>query len=439
MSLTSEDPQKIIRLNDHDHIQYLLGNPPSWMMRYGLTVMTGVFSILLILSYLIHYPDVVEAKVVLTTANPPIRVIANVGGRVSNLLVKDKEQVAKGQVLAIVESTAEWLDVLRLETWLNNTNGHAHALPDSLRLGELQGTYSAFVQHWKELGYYNLNNGVMERIVFLNQQIEGLREVGSNLRKQMMTMQEEYKLTTKLHQRQQKLFWDKVIAEKELDASEAQWLAQKRVLESTESSFLYNDMQIKQYQSQINDLEQEKSDNHNEKERILIEDVQRLHSAIDKWKQSFLISAPIAGMVSFSKIWSAQQSINLGEEILAIVPPSDGTSIIGKAVVPSINSGKIVIGQRVVVRLDGYPAQQYGILETTITGISLLPQKGEDAEQYSLDVVFPSQLITSYNKHITLRQEMTGRCRIITEDRRIIDRIFNNLRDLVQHSRGYDK
>lgn len=63
-----------IRLQDREQAQYLLGNPPSWMMRYGISVMAGIFLLLLTLSYFIHYPDVIDAKIVLTTANPPIRV-----------------------------------------------------------------------------------------------------------------------------------------------------------------------------------------------------------------------------------------------------------------------------------------------------------------------------------------------------------------------------
>jgi hypothetical protein len=72
-------------------------------------------------------------------------------------------------------------------------------------------------------------------------------------------------------------------------------------------------------------------------------------------------------------------------------------------------------------------------LETTVTSISLLPKKGEDDEAYSLDMYFPDSLMTSYKKHIPLRQEMAGQIRIVTEDRRVIERIFGSLRDLLQN------
>jgi multidrug resistance efflux pump len=123
------------------------------MMRYGISVMAGVFLMLLTLSYFVHYPDIIEAKVVLTTANPPIRVMAKAGGRVTDLLVTDKQPVTKGQVLVVMENTADWRDVLRLETWLDSTGVQAASLPVGLQLGELQSAYSIFCQHWKDLDY----------------------------------------------------------------------------------------------------------------------------------------------------------------------------------------------------------------------------------------------------------------------------------------------
>jgi hypothetical protein len=71
-------------------MEYLLGNPPSWMMRYGISVLAGFFFVLLALAWFVRYPDIVEAPVVLITANPPIRVIAKSGGRVDDRRVLER-------------------------------------------------------------------------------------------------------------------------------------------------------------------------------------------------------------------------------------------------------------------------------------------------------------------------------------------------------------
>jgi preprotein translocase subunit SecG len=60
-----------IHLSEREETLYLLGNPPSWMTRYDIIVVAIFFSILLTLSYLIQYSDIVTCRVMLTTENPP--------------------------------------------------------------------------------------------------------------------------------------------------------------------------------------------------------------------------------------------------------------------------------------------------------------------------------------------------------------------------------
>ena len=426
-----------IRLNDREQIQYLLGNPPSWMMRYGISAIAGVFALLLSLSYFIHYPDTIEGKVSLTTTHPPIRVLSKSAGRVVELLVKDKQLVAQGQVLAVLENTADWRDVLRLESWLQLREAVLPAPPSGLHLGELQDAYSTVNQHWKDLDYFSMHNGAAERIVNLRQQIAQLQAINANFDKQKSILDEEFALAGMERQRQKQLHSTRVISDKDYEKTEADYLQKKRQVESSDAATLQNQMQIKQLESQIDELALVKSDRQYDKELTLAEDRQRLTSAVAAWKQQYIISASIQGKVSFSKVWSEQQSIAAGEEILAIVPAGNDpertsggqTPILGRAVLPVANSGMLRTGQRAIIRLDGYPARQFGTLETSVGNISLLPQN----EGYSLDLYLPDSLQTSYGKIIPFRQEMSGQVRIITENRRVFDRIFDQLRNLLQN------
>lgn len=417
---------------DRDEVRYLLGNPPSWMMRYGISVVAGVFLVLLLLSYLIRYPDVVKTPVTLTTANPPIRIMAKSGGRVAELLVADKQAVQSGQVLAVLENTARWRDVLMLESRLGDRTG-APGLPEGLQTGELQHEYSVFSQHWRDLQYFEKYNGVVERVAYLRRQMSGLEQIGDNLSRQVTTFRQEFALAEKEYRRQQQLHAGKLISDQALEAAEALFLAEKRQLETAESTVLQNRLQIAQTESQIYDLSQGKSDHLNDKRLALAEDRQRLLSAIATWKNTFLIRAPIDGNIALSGVWSAHQPLNAGEEVLAVVPFSgtNGDNIIGRASIPSSMSGRVAPGQRAIIRLDGYPSRQYGIMQTSIAGMSLLPQQDGKEPGYMLDLNLPDTLITSYGRHIPFRQEMSGELSVITEDRRVIDRIFDQLRDLL--------
>jgi hypothetical protein len=92
---------------------------------------------------------------------------------------------------------------------------------------------------------------------------------------------------------------------------------------------------------------------------------------------------------------------------------------------PARNSGKIKIDQTVLINLENYPETEFGTLEGKINSISFTPTKDG---YYLIDVSLPSKLITSYQKEIKFKQEMTGRAEIITEDLRLIDRFFYQLK-----------
>lgn len=104
-----------IALNEREETLQFIGRPPSVFMRFGITAVACVVALLLALSYFIKYPDIVVAKVVLTTENPPIHVLAKTGGRVSHIFIKNNESVKTGQLLAVMDNTADWHDVLLLD------------------------------------------------------------------------------------------------------------------------------------------------------------------------------------------------------------------------------------------------------------------------------------------------------------------------------------
>jgi multidrug resistance efflux pump len=425
-----------IDLNERQDISQMIGNPPSWLLNYGTSAIAWVVLILLAMSYFIKYPDVVTAKVMLTTENPPIRMLAKMGGRVSHLLVKNNETVEAGQLLAVMENTAKWQDVLKLEAQLNSPLILTLKNNNKLKLGSLQNSYSTYTQNFKDYLFFLNQNGVLAKINHLIKQIASLKQLNNNLLRQKDIQLREFELSGKELQRQKQLNTEGVVSDSEFEKYSAAYLQQKRSIEANEVGFINNEMQIKQNEAQITDLQQGKKDNQNTKELTHQEDSRRLKSAIEEWKQAYLVTAPISGKVSMAKIWSSQQAISGGDEIFAIVPIENmegGKKVLAKAVLPLANSGKVKTGLKSNIRLDGYPYQQYGILEGRVENISLLPQAGKDGDNYLLELSVNDSLTTTYGKKLTLKQEMQGTSNIITEDRRVIARLFDRLQDLLKN------
>jgi multidrug resistance efflux pump len=428
-----------INLNERQEILQFIGRPPSIFLRFGITAVALLMVVLALLSYFIKYPDVVTAKVVLTTENPPIRVLAKMGGRVAELLIKNNQAVERGQVLCVMENTGNWRDVLKLEAQLHNNPNNLTIQP--YNLGGLQNSYSTFTQNLKDYQYFLERNGVLVKIQHLTQQIESLRALNANLMKQKEIQAKEFELNEKELKRQNQLHTEGVISDAEFEKTNTQFYQQKRQIEANEAAFINNEMQIQQHEAQISDLTQGKSDNLNTKNTTLQEDIRRLKAAIEEWKQTYLVIAPIAGTTTFAKIWSPQQSIGTGEEVLTIVPKAPQylaqnevkNKKIIKAVLPLANSAKVKIGLNSNIKFEAYPYQEYGVIQGIVENISLVPQASKDGDYYLLEMSVNDSLSTTYGKKLSMKQEMQGSANIITEDRRVVERLFDKWRDLMKN------
>ena len=115
--------------------------------------------------------------------------------------------------------------------------------------------------------------------------------------------------------------------------------------------------------------------------------------------------------------------------VFTIIPETN-TSYVAKLKTPIQNSGKIEKGQKVNIRLANFPHAEYGVLEGEIQRISSSTNKDGF---YIIDVVLPSDLVTSYHKKVEFKQEMQGSAEIITEDLRLMQRFLYGFRDLLQN------
>jgi multidrug resistance efflux pump len=428
-----------ITLNERQEILQFIGRPPSVFQRFGITAIALLVVVLMALSYFIKYPDVVTAKVVLTTENPPIRVLAKMGGRVAELLIKNNQAVERGQVLCVMENTGNWCDVLKLEAQLHNNSNNLTMQP--YNLGALQNSYSTFTQNLKDYQYFLERNGVLVKIQHLTQQIESLRALNANLMKQKEIQAKEFELNEKELKRQNQLHTEGVISDAEFEKTNTQYYQQKRQIETNEAAFINNEMQIQQHEAQISDLTQGKNDNLNTKNTTLQEDIRRLKATIEEWKQTYLVVSPIAGTTTFAKIWSPQQNIGTGEELLTIVPKVPQylaqnevkNKKIIKAVLPLANSAKVKIGLNSNIKFEAYPYQEYGVIQGIVENISLVPQASKEGDYYLLEMSVNDSLSTTYGKKLTMKQEMQGSANIITEDRRVVERLFDKWRDLMKN------
>ena len=64
-----------------DEITEILGTPPKWIVRWGISVVFIVVTVIIVGSAFFRYPDIVTAQAIITTENPPSTVIAKSNGK----------------------------------------------------------------------------------------------------------------------------------------------------------------------------------------------------------------------------------------------------------------------------------------------------------------------------------------------------------------------
>ena len=131
-----------------DQITEILGTPPRWIVRWGITLIFTVIAVVFIGSIFFRYPDTVVAPVVITAENPPSVVVARAGGKPAALFINDGQWVRRGDTLGVIENPANYNHVFKLKRQLAKfaqTDSLTASISfGSLVLGELQPQFNQF-------------------------------------------------------------------------------------------------------------------------------------------------------------------------------------------------------------------------------------------------------------------------------------------------------
>ena len=423
------EPHEQISLRSEE-VQEILGTPPSWMVRFGTLVAGIVLLMLGIVSWVVEYPDTIKAPVSLTTTTPPVSVVARSSGYVSRLLVHDGQMVKKGDILMLLQNPAEYADVMKLDSALDKLQSYdvavlsGYTADRNLRLGEMQPLYASFVQLFQEYNFKVARNFDRQSIGQLGNQKGTVRKSIAQDRDNQRLAQQKLDLERKAFDRAKQMYADKSVSQQDLEAARSRVLELERQVKEYNSNITTKELSLNELDKQVLEVQQGASEGRYGNYVRLISAISSLRGKIDEWKQAYLLTAPIDGTVSFfNDVWSEQQNVNANDEVLAIVPDAK-QNMLGKLRMPLAGSGKVQEGQRVILRFDSYPYQQYGTVEGIVEKKALLPK---DQSFYSITVTLPNGLKTSTGFVLRFDQQMQGTAEVITENRRFIVRVFEKI------------
>lgn len=413
-----------------EEVQEILTKVPNRMIRWGSLLFLILIFIMLFLSWLIKYPDVIASDAMITTTIPPQKEYARITGNIDSIYVVDNQEVNKNQLLAVIENSAVTEDVLFLISVIDTfaVSKEDFIFPISeipiLFLGDIDPFYANFENSYND---YVLNNQFQP---FSNEALANrislseLRIRLANLMEQQRLNRSELELKKNDLDRSTSLFEKGVISSQEYENKQLEFINSERNFKNIGVSISQLNSEIALARKTSKGTLMSKSREELQLLKNVYQAFTSLKKAIKEWENNYVLKSKIQGKVTFLNYWSANQTVFSGDQVFTIIPTRD-SDYIAKLTTPARNSGKIKKGQTVNVMLANYPETEFGVLKGKVKHVSLIP---DNQGNYIVDVSLPNELVTSYGKKINFKQEMPAQAEIITEDLRLLERFFYQFR-----------
>ncbi len=412
-----------------EEVEEIITDTPPWILRWGLTVFFLVLVSLVLFSAFIKMPDKIAGKLRIESTNQPEEIMAHSQGKLTALFVKENSVVDSGAILGYIESNANPEQVLKISSaiaslqilisrnQLDSINYFYLNNPE--HLGELQSTYLTFSQSLNDFKSF-LSNGFMDqKSVSVSQEITDLQLQRARLENQQKIYEQDLAIAQRDYDANKKLLDNKVISLSEFKKAESGFINKKIPLENVASSFLQNSISQNTKQAELKDLAHQVK---LEKANFLAK-VNQFKSEIDNWKHEHVLEAKTSGKVVFNH-FIKQGDFIANDKPLFYIDPKNKGSFEGEMSIGQYALGKVKEGQSVIIRLNAFPYQEYGVLKGRI---SYLSDQAISDSIYVARVTFLDGAKTSYHKKLNLKNGLLADAEIITQKRSLLTKLFNSI------------
>lgn len=404
-------------------MQDIIGRMPSRIVQWGITVLFFVMVGLFLISWFIRYPDLLPAKVIITTTPPPLALVSRTSGSIT-LVKKEDDWVNQNDMIAFVQSNAHPSAVADLESSL--AKAEFAGIREPGLLGDLLPFHNDLLNAHIALNHFTSNKVFETQITQLKRQVVNSQKLIQAQGKQHKLVQKELTLAWEKFKTDSLLHAQGVTSRIDFNSSKSTWLQQQRNARNVETAILNSEAQLYQLNKQISDLEIQNIEQQQKLTVAVQQAKQRVQAQILKWKENYLFIAPVSGRLSYLGFLEDGKFVESSKPCFSVIPQSG--VVVARAELPLKGSGKVKVGQAVNIRLENYPFEEFGFLRGEVSSISLLPAE----DKYWVTISLPSPLITSLKKPLPFKQQLSGTTEIITEDLSLMSRFFSQFRKILQ-------
>lgn len=409
----------------------LLSSPPSRIVRSGSSVFLAVLILVVFLSWFIRYPDEVSGEVIVTTSKAPIELSNQSYVQLRSLHVVENQDVNSGDVIAQFDIHVKSGDIVRANSYLNRLEAFEEKFPNqipvldtSLQLGTFQEQWTILLTKVTEWNSDHSENISRERTASIRREI-GFREQLHVISARKIKLSEgEYELIREQLAGSERLAVQNAISKQTL-------VQDKRVYSQVLQSVQAQKEQLVQNSIALNNLRKELSlVEHDEHLKTLQKSseiqvlITALRNGFQTWEKDGVWIAPCSGKILFNKVLQVNRFYKAEEASIVLVPKGSGYAAL--ATISSNGAGKVKVGQKTLLELADFPKTEFGMLEGKVAAITQMDKAGK----YEVKISLPKQLKTTYHKQIPFKAQLKGKVKIITKDKRLLERFFEQLTNL---------
>ena len=406
-----------------EDLQEIITKPPSWLLKRGITLILGTILLILGLSVFIRFPEIVTSSIKFNSVNAPKIIMSRNNGNLVKLLVMDGNWVKQGTDVAYLESTADHGQVTilleRLQNLRKAENEHYNLEslidPSKLNLGELQSGYENFYLAYlnyiaaSENGIYQKRKGALE------EERANLTRQHEKATQSFRLQQQQLKLAEEEFEKYQFLAQKKIISPSELRKKEALLLAKRQTIPQMENTLISYEGNMLSKNRELSDL----GNQIDEERKKFKQALNSFISEAETWKRQYILTSPVNGKLIYGSFLQENQQVKIDQPLFYVNPKNE--QYYGELLLPQAISVKVKKGQDVLIKVRSYPYQDYGYINGKINYVSDIPIQ---------DSVFFAKVIlvrSLRDSSIILKPGIYGDAEIITEDKSIFKRIWDNL------------
>ena len=411
----------------------VLSAPPSWLVRSGNTLFFFFILLLLALSWMISYPDELMGEVNIHSNRPPVEFENQMYGKLVDLQVKDQQIIEKGKVLAQFDNEINPKHIEMIQTFLltlkdgnSMKNVSISAELEKVNLGSLQQNWMSLLSLIKERNDLMSSDFFQKKIASIQNEIAQRNKLQEIANRKLKLIEKDISFQQAQTLSAQRLLNKNAISKEEYLKEEKAENQLQQQFQNQKEALIQNEIQINGLVKNLNETTYNDAQQIQKLQASIKSSISLLQNSIRDWGKNTAWVAPFDGKILFNKQLNVSSFYKAGEASIVLVPKGNRFSAFMKVSIQG--SGKIEKGQKVFIEFSDFPKNDFGMLEGTVKSITSVSKN----EMYEVEIQLPKKLITTYKKEIPVKSILKGNAKIITKNKRLINRFFEKVINLIE-------